>query len=366
MTIPVVEYITNGVTETGSSGTIREDLPVNEQILDLMIELRITNSSTVLNTRSILDVITSIEVVSGGKRIFSLEPELASYAAFVVRGGKLPDHRFFHGAGAVQRLHLPIYFGRKPLDTRRYLDTSLYKNPQLVIDWSMDTTYENSGSLQHTITYRRPLQKLPSAEGYVRWRELKEELSGASAQTIRHDLPTDFPYFYLACRIEDDDQDINTDLDEVEVNFDSGRAVILDVDGDEINFYDRLRWGFPRGYINQPVVTGQATCRLFADWPFVDSVVPIVEGARIPTVTSIAGEQGVITVYTDAGAQATDAIPVAVDARSPNPHKCLTLIDGRETPFPAPDYGEGWVDFKQNAYAITYHTFVAELVPGGV
>jgi hypothetical protein len=364
MAIAITEYLTKGKTESSDSQTLIVDLPADEQIFDLMLEIRITNSTTVYNNYSILDEIDKIEIVSGNKTLFDLEPEMASYCAFVAQGGKLPDHRFFQGASAVSRLHLPIYFGRFPLDEEYLLDTKDYPNPQLRITYSMDTTYSATGTFTHTISYRRPLNKL-SPKGFIRSWQVKQETTSAAAQTIRHELPRDLPWHYLAVRLDDVDQDINTVLSEVDVNLGSGRLHLLDVEADEAYYYDMRR--FPRisSYVNQPVVTGQDTAVLtFGDWAHIRGATNVGTGARIIGVDNVAGEQCRITVLTDAGSQATDAIPVALDAPSSNPHSCLTLFDGRKQPFFPGDYKDAWVDYKINAYVITITTFIQEIVTG--
>jgi len=348
----VPEYITNGVTESSDSQTLIEDLPNNEVISMLMLELRVTNTSTVNNLRSILDVVSKIEVIADGtKTLFSATPEVASYAAFVKQNGKVPDHRFFDGASAVSRLHLPIYFGRWPWDEEYMLDTSQYRDVQLHLTYSLNTTYEATGTFQHTITFWRPLERLP-VRGFIRHRRVKLETTSATAQTITHDLPTTLPWYLVGVRVDDVDQDINTDLSKIDLNINEGRLHLLDVDADEIYYYNRLLFHHANSYVNQPVVTGQDTVHTFGDWAFPRGATAVTTGARIVGVDNLAGEQARITINTDAGTQATDAIPVALDAPSPMPHKCMLLYDGRKDPFPAPDYAQARIDYDINAYAI--------------
>lgn len=366
MAIPILEYLTNGKSESSDSQTLYVDLPKNEQIYSLMLELRVTNSATVNNARSIFDVVTKIEVVvDGTKTIFSLPSEEASYAAFVCQGGKLPDHRLFDGGGAESRLHLPIYFGRRPFDEDYMLDTGRYRNAQLRITYALDTTYEASGSFTHTISYYRPLERV-SPVGVLRTRSVKEETTTAAVQTISHDLPVNYPWYYLFVRVDDVDADINTDLSKVDVNINSGRFHLFDGDADELYYADKLRYNHARGYINQPVVTGQDTVHTFCDWGAPRGYAMVGTGARIVGIDQVAGEQCRITVLTDAGAQATDPIPVLLETVAQNPHSCLTLFDGRREPLPASQFDEARVDYEINAYVMTLTTCVMELVPGAL
>lgn len=362
----IPEYLTNGKTESDDDQTLYIDLPTDEQIGMIMIECRVTNTSTVNNLRSILDIFGDIEVRADGvKTLFSLPVEIASYAAFVAQGGVLPDHRFFDGGGAVSRIHLPIWFGRFPWDRDYLLDTSLYKSVQLRIPYTLNTTYEATGTFQHTITYWRPLEKLSPA-GFVRWQLVKRETPSAAAQTITHKLPNAYPWYYVGVRVDDVDQDINTDLTAIDLSMDAGRLHLLDVDADEALYLDKLRYANANSYVNQPVVTGQDTVHTFAEWGASRGATMVGTGARIVGVDQVAGEQCRITILTDTGVQASDAIPVLLEVRSQNPHKCLTLYDGRRSPFPAPDHSEPKVEYDIAAYTMTLETFVAELVPGAL
>lgn len=364
MAIWIREYLTKNKTESSDDQTKYIDLPDAEQISQIDIEWRVTNTSTVNNLRSILDVISKIEVVADGvKTLFSATPEVASYLAFVAQNGVLPDHRFFDGASAVSRLHLPIFFGRYPGDEEYLLDTTPYKSVQLQITYSLNTTYEATGTTQHTITYLRPLTSL-SPRGFIRSRRVKLETTTAAVQTVTHDLPMSYPWHLLGVRVDDRDQDINTDLTAVDVNIDSGRLHLLDVDADEIYYENFRKFRHANAYVSQPVVTGQETVHTFGEWAFPKGAVT-VSGNRLAVVDNVAGEQCRITVYVaDTGAQATDAIPIACEFPSPMPHKCMMLVDGRKQPFPADAYTEGKVDYDIAAYVIALETFVQEIITG--
>ncbi len=364
--IPIIEYLSQGVTESGSSVTLRIDLPENEQISMMLLELRMTNSSTIRNIYSILDAITSVEVIAGGKTLYSLEPEPASAACFYIQNGKLPRHIFFKGKTKPTIMYLPIYFGKFNDDEEYMLDTSLYKNPQLVIAWSMDTSYVDSGSFKHTVSYIRPLTKIENLRGFIRWREIKKATTSGSAETSRHVLPTDFPWHYLAVRVEDVDQNIRTTLSDVLVNIDAGRLRLIDVEIDELYALDQVRYRNPNSYFNMPAVSGNDTVHTYADGVaptgfFVDWL-----AHRNVVVTSILGGQALVTVYADGTSEASDDVDVSLDIRSANPHQSLTLFDGRKTPFPITDYGQAWVDYKVGAYTVILYTYVAEIIEGAL
>ncbi len=364
--IEILEYLTQGVAEAGSSGTLRIDLPENEQITQMMLELKITNSSTILNTRTPLDVVTSVEIVAGGKTIFSLEPEAASAACFYLQNGKVPRHIFRHGKTMKPSLRLPLFFGRFQGDSQYLLDTSRYKNPQLVIAWSMDTTYEDSASFTHTISYSRPLEKLADVQGFIRWREIKKSTSSGSAETIRHSLPVDFPWLYLACRVEDINANIRTNLTDVLLNIDSGRLRLIDVAIDELWERDGVRFPNPNAYYQQFAVAGNATCKTHGDGDAPMGNIIEWLAHRSPAFTSITGEQMLITIYGDAAGEASDDVGVSPNVPTAHPHGSLTLFDGRDHPFPITDYGQAWVDYKVSANVAILYTYVAEVVLGSL
>lgn len=363
----ITEYLTNGKVESTDSQTLYVDLPQNEDISLLMLEMRMTNSATVNNLYSILDDIDTIAVVADGvKTLVNVTSEVASYLAFVAQNGLVCDHRFFDGASAVTRLHLPIYFGRYAYDREFGLNTGNYKSVQLQITYSLNTTNFATGTFTHTFSFVRPLERI-NFQKLIRSRTVKTETPSASVQTITHKLPVTYPWHYLGARIQDVDADLNTDLTAVDVNIDEGRLHLLNVDMDEAYYYDKLRYRNANSYINQPVVTGQDTVHTFGEWAYPRGAVPVVLGDRIATVTSVAGEQAVLAVYdASAGAQASDAIAVATDWPSPNPHKCFTLYDGREKPFAASGYTQGKVDYTMAALTMTIETFIQEIVQGAL
>jgi len=342
----IPEYITNGVVESGSSGTLQENLPEDEQISMIMLELRATRAASPDNDASIFDCFSKIEVVADGvKEIASAEPEILDYAAFVAQGGISPDHRLYSGGSAVCRLHLPIYFGRFPWDEEYLLDTSRYSRVQIKISWNLATSLETFTSFTHTITYWRPLEKL-SPKGFVRTREIEKVSSPGNNATKKVLLPNRYPWHYLFVRVEDLDQDINTNLSTVDLRADGGRLHLADVDVDELYYADKLRWAHARPPVIQPTVTGQDNILTFADWGFVGGTA-VVSGNRVVVLDQLAGEKVRATVYVaDSGAQASDAIPFMIRPNYQNPHKCLTLYDGRKEPFPAPDHSDTEVEFK--------------------
>jgi len=76
------------------------------------------------------------------------------------------------------------------------------------------------------------------------------------------------------------------------------------------------------------------------------------------------GEQVGLNVYEADGTAVSDSHAIQCHVSGPNPHKCLTLIDGRKQPFNAPGYTEGKIEYTLAADTTILHTFVQEIVAG--
>lgn len=363
----IPQYITNGVAESGSSGTLRKDLPKNEQISHIQLELRATRAASPSNAQSIFDCFSKIEVVADGtKTLFSLTSENADYAAYVAQNGRSPDNRFYSGQSAVNRLHIPIYFGRFPWDEEYMLDTGLYNNVEIVITWNLATTNETFVTFTHTITYWRPLEKLAPV-GIVRSREVRNQASPGASAEHQHDLPVALPWHYLWVRVLDQDQDINTNLTALQLNVDAGRLLLYDVDADEIYYADKLRYNHAIGPHIQPAVTGQENVKTHAEWSAPLGGVNVDTSFMHVQLDNVAGEQIRATILDAAGAQMATLQPFTFHGRYQNPHKCLTLFDGKDMPFPAQDHGEAFIEYTTGSTAPdNLITCVSELVSGAL
>ncbi|GAI12880.1 unnamed protein product, partial [marine sediment metagenome] len=93
------------------------------------------------------------------------------------------------------------------------------------------------------------------------------------------------------------------------------------------------------------------------------AVVRKAEGYDIAWTSSV-GEQGMVSVFETHGTIATDYIVMSLNMPSHNPHKCMTLYDGRIEPFPAASYTQAKVEYDLANYSMTLHTFIQEIVLG--
>jgi hypothetical protein len=79
-----------------------------------------------------------------------------------------------------------------------------------------------------------------------------------------------------------------------------------------------------------------------------------------------AGDQLALNVYEQDGTAVGDSHAVIVHVDGANPHKCMTLIDGRKDPFDVTQYSEGKVEYTMAALETIVHTFVQEIVRGSL
>lgn len=364
MTIWVPEYLSKNKTESSDDQTLYIDLPKNEQISFLQIEVSAQGSATPRTTTTLIDDISKYEILAeGSKVLYSLEPELAYYIDFVTRGGIYPSHSFNYTPNARELHEFIIPFGRHMFDEEFLLDTNLYKSVQLQIPYNIDNARWTSGTFRHSIVMWRPLTRL-SPVGFVRSRTVRKETSSGSAETINHDIPVTFPYRLLAARFEDDDVNIATDVDSIKVNIDEGRLVLADLDINEWRDWNKKLFPEKSYYQIVPAATDATAFKAHTDYPYVRALFSSGVRALIFKLSAAAGNQCTLNVYEADGTTASGGHAVTVQVGGPNPHKCMLLIDGRAEPFPAPNHSEGKIEYTLAAYTTILHTFVQEYVAG--
>lgn len=360
----IPEYLTKNKTETNNAQTLYIDLPKNEQISFLSVEVSAQGSATPRTTTTLIDDIDKYEVLADGSKVlYSLEPELAAYIDFLTNGGVYPPMGFNYTPLARETHEFIIPFGRWMFDEEYLLDTSLYKSVQLQIPYNIDNARWTSGTLRHNILMWRPLNKL-APRGLIRSRTVRKETSGAAVETIYHDLPMTYPLRYLACRIEDLDQNLSTDVTAIKLNIDEGRLILADLNINEWRDMDKKRWPETNGYKVMAALSNETMVKGHTDYPYPRAIVSSGVRALIFKLYSAIGEQVGLNVYEQDGTVVTDSHAIDLHVRGPNPHKCLTLLDGRAQPFDVSKYTEGKVEYTMAAYTTVLHTFVQEVVAG--
>lgn len=364
MAIWIPEYLRKNVTETIDDQTLYIDLPKNEQISHLQIEVSAQGSATPRTTTTLIDDIEKYEVLADGSKVlYSLEPELAYYVHFVHHGGMYANMGFNYTPLGRESHEFDIPFGRYPFDEEYLLDTSLYNSVQLRIPYNVNNARWTSGTFRHNVIMWRPLDKLRPM-GFIRSRAVKKETSAGAVETVEHDLPMTYPLRLLAARFEDLDQNLSTDCTAIKVNIDEGRLILADLNINEWRDRDKMRWPELNYYHITAALSNETMVKAHTDYPWPRSIVSSATRALMYKLYWAIGEQVGLNVYEHDGTAVGDSHAITLVVGGANPHKCLTLIDGRGTPFPVQNYSQGKVEYTLAAYTTILHTFVQEVVTG--
>lgn len=360
----IPEYLTKSKVESSNDQTLYVDLPEKEQISFLQIQISVQNAAAAMLMRTIMDTIDKIEIIADGvKTIYNLEPEIASYMQFVTQNGILPNHGFNYTPSGRQTLELIIPFGRYLFDKEYMLDTGLYDSVQLRIPYTLNATYDTLATLTHSIVMWRPLEKLAPI-GFIRSRSIQKETSNTAVETISHKLPMTYPWRYLGVRLEDEDQNITTDVSNIKLNVDEGRLIPFDLLINELVDFDKVRFPKKSNYSLVGAWENTEYSRAHVDSPWPEAIIPQAAQALIFKTYHAIGEKVALNLYTHDGEVAAATHALVVKVSGANPHKCLTLFDGREIPFPAASYTQAKVEYTLAAYETVLQTFVQEIVLG--
>lgn len=366
MPIWIPEYLTKNKTEASSDQTLYVDLPAREQISFLQVELSVQNAATNMLLRTIFDAIDKIEIIADGvKTIYNLEPEIASYIHFLTMNGQYPNHGFNYAPSQRQTLELIIPFGRHLFDEEYMLDTGLYDSVQLRIPYTLNATYDTLATFKHNIVMWRPLEKL-SPVGFIRSRSVQKETSNTAVETISHKLPMAYPWRYLGVRAEDYDENITSGISAVKLNVDEGRLVPFDLNINELRNFDKIRYPRTGYYWITAAIANENMFKAHVDYPYPESIVS--SGVR-PDMFKLywaIGEQLGLNIYYHDGTEDETVQAISVKVGGANPHKCLTLWDGRKEPFPAANYSQAKIEYDLAAKETILHTFVQEIVLGSL
>lgn len=239
------------------TATFRRKLPVREQISVIEVEAKATVTTPHWD-ESIIDALEKIEVLADGTKVlYSMIPETASFIHFAtVRS--IPLIKRMDSEGETDKFTVKIPFGRWQRDTEYMLDTSQYKNVYLEIPWTLPTTFA-SDTMNWTIRYLRPIQP-QSPAGFIRTRDIDyNTYTWTSTGWTIHPLPLKYPWYMIGYRYYDIDRDMFTDLDQVVLDVDDGRFVIVEDDTDDLLTVNTERLPYPIHVPHKLVHTSPAT-----------------------------------------------------------------------------------------------------------
>jgi hypothetical protein len=345
------------------SGVEYIDLPRNEQIAMILIDFRATVASTVDHDRSILDVITDIDVLLEGSKVaYSANPEVASYFSFLTTG-KIPPHLIHHAADYTNMV-LPIWFGRVPFDTQYMLDTSKYANAQLQIAYALNTTYEDTGTAQLTVILCRPVTPV-SPVGFIRSRLINEYAHGAAAEIKSLDLPSGLDWFDIGVRVVDDDEYFIARLTDLDLELNQGRISIFNGRIEDLKYLNQI-WFDP--WMLGPPVRGlhsdeDEMCTFLGYHRMINSILFTATGEHLQ-VNSWRGDHFDASLQTTAGATDTTDRAMLFQGVGCLPFDCILMGKFWEQPLSVPGNMDARVDYTLGAGAATVETFLREVVRG--
>lgn len=214
------------------SGEIVTDINIKDPISALWLEFRATNGATDNVAAIVPDVVDLVELIDGGKVIFSLTGhQLFSYSAF--RLGYIPYNLISELGGNVQSLFACIPFGRWLGDQQMAFDPSRFSNPQLKLKWNLaniravGATGFLSGSATWTI-FGDIMEGAPQPVGYISAKQ-HYQFSTAASGTEYIDLPNDYPLKGLMIRSYKATAGGLAGVSNIKLNCDQGKAVPFDI-----------------------------------------------------------------------------------------------------------------------------------------
>jgi len=361
-----ISYLERARAESANSGTLYIDLPKSEQISMIMVDFAVGNTAPTsrLYTRTILDVVKSIRVLlEGSKDAFNVQPEVASYLAWL-QSGVMPDH--YISERGTTYLRLPIIFGRYPRDEEYLLDTAAYSSAQLQIEYELNTTYETTGSLVYTVWLVRPTTRV-SPTGFIRSRIVQEYTSAVAGEVRQIDLPTGLPWLRTGFRVFDVDAWNHSVVTEVDLNIDQGRQHIFDGRFVDLQTLNKLWFGSevigPKQWAMP--VSGDHIQNIMADpsrvhWSGRSAFLVIFNAS------SCLSNRHTLTMRDNDGTAISTASDVFITPVGGFPFSCFTIGEFGSEPFPAPQHNEAFIEYTTGAYAALMQTWVQEVVRGAL
>lgn len=357
------QYIEKEEAHTSDSGTLYFDLPKQEQIGMLMLDLSANRTSTVDLLGTILDLPTKIDILlNGSKLAFGCEPEVASYMYYLATK-MLPPHQLSQRGRTHMRL--PILFGRGYRDEKYLLNTGDYKSAQIQVPYTLNTTNFGTGSLQATLWYERPKTPL-SPEGFIRQRTIQTESRAATAGEFKHDLPVDYPVLDLGFRMFDIDSFFINDLTDVKLDINSGKELLFDGRIEDLLMIQEMVFGKCDGYHQWMRFKSGDTVATQIGHVDREGFFATCASARGDIINCSAhwGPQATITLRDDAGAAVTVNGDWWIRFAGLAPHSCVSILHTPDQPYPLNEKGQGKIVYTQGAYAFTMETFMREVVRG--
>ena len=351
-------YLVKERAVSSDSGTLYVDLPANEQISLIGLDLQVTAgaAASVVGTRCVLDEFTDIQVLlEGAKTAFKADPWVASAMAFYGQR-RLPPHKL--STRGYENCRCPILFGRYPKDEEYLLDTGKYSSAQLQIAYNINTTYCTTGTLVYSVWILRPKIKL-TPKGFIRSRNIHTYTSGSSAEYKQVELPVGLPWLRMGARFYDADGYRYQGLLDIDLSVDSARDHLFNGRYEDIRALQGLNFGWDiPGPISEHMASDADDMLTFMNETrniiVLDrSASPVVFAAQsIKSDTWTLKQTGVVNstlAYQCVGSQ---------------PFGSIVFFNGEDDPFDAPAHSDAMIEYSLGEYAQQINTWLQEIVTG--
>lgn len=220
--------ITRQYVVDNESSTQIIQLPTSNYLSALFLNVEATNGATA-GAQTILEMIQKIEVVGNGStELFSLTGNEA-YLIALALAKRLPPINLSLAANAVQKVSLPIVFGRKIGDHEYYMDCNAYESLELRVAFAatVGATGIVDGSLKLEVLGLIAMEGAPGAfRGFLKTSR-KYAFTSASSGDYVADLPRMYPYRKLAVLDIGKNVSLASHISRVTVDVNSGERVIF-------------------------------------------------------------------------------------------------------------------------------------------
>lgn len=213
-------------TDHSSDTTIPIDIDYLDPISEFVIQLEVTNSTSV-STAHPVGAITKIEIVDGSDVLFSLNGREADALDWYTRGGKFrANWNYAMSGGNSQRL-IGLRFGRWLWDEVLALDPKQFSNLQMRITLDIDAG-GNTGSHNFITVWANLFdEKAISPSGFLMSKEIKSYSMGSASHEYT-DMPTDYPYRSMLIKSLTAGTEPGQQLNSLKLSEDGDKRVVLD------------------------------------------------------------------------------------------------------------------------------------------
>jgi len=219
----------------GDSGTETIDLNVKDPITALIVRFKITNAAQACPNVPPEKSITKVEIVDGGKTLWSLNGQ-ESVGAAVYGLGKWPSHWYAGNTSYNQHIKFPLLFGRYLGDEEFAFSPGKFLNPQLKITWAADALHLTTGKTLGVTA--RVMDGLAPPTQALMWKQV-EAWTTVGTGVKKVDLPVDLIIRNLMVRLFETTTTPPSIVSHYKLDCDLGEFIPFDLDQDE--FRDILK-----------------------------------------------------------------------------------------------------------------------------